>query len=111
MGRAGCCLSINATAILLVEPCFFDIGKEKAAQKVADRASSQKFPESGQLQPVLAKCRTGTVQKPTTIEVPGSQDWSKVDKEMDDFINAGECPEKCLRLITNIHFENINLHI
>lgn len=59
-GRAGRRLSVNAIAILLVEPCFFDDEKEKLVQKVAEKvsrnvAAGQKCSAEGQLQSAPAK--------------------------------------------------------
>jgi len=50
-------LSINATVILLVKPCYFDDEKEKAAQKTAEKTAEQagKCAADGQLQPALNK--------------------------------------------------------
>jgi hypothetical protein len=59
-GHTGRRLSVNAIAILLVEPCFFDDEKEKLVQKAAEKvlrnvATGQKHSAEGQLQSALAK--------------------------------------------------------
>ena len=59
-GHAGRRLLVNAVAILLVEPCFFDDEKEKLVQKAAVKATKniaagQKRAAEGQLQSVPVK--------------------------------------------------------
>ena len=59
-GHTGRSLSINAIAILLVEPCFFDDEKVKLLKQAAEMASKsvaagQKRTAEGQLQPTPAK--------------------------------------------------------
>jgi hypothetical protein len=91
-GWSGCSLAVKATAILLVEPCFFDEEKEKAAQKAAEHAT--KRAAGGQLQPANTKraCTSkGTRQGPgSTVDIIGEK--SHISKEMDDFINAERRP-------------------
>ena len=57
----------------------------------------------GQLQPASNKrSRTSaTCQSAGTVEVPG--DHRKLDKEMDDYINAERQPSKCCRKGCNNH--------
>lgn len=115
-GRAGRRLSVDAIAILLVEPCFFDDEKEKLVQKAAEKASKniaagQKRAAEGQLQSAPAKrSRTGTMAptQATTI-VFETVDCTKIDPEMDDFINAERRPANDRRKIANTHFGNDNL--
>jgi hypothetical protein len=103
-------LAIDAFAILLAEACFFDDEKDKAAQKAAERA--QKHAADGQLQPATNKrsrTTTGTSRSNTTIEAPKTTDNVKIDKEMDDYINAERRPCKCRRQVCNDHFGNNDL--
>jgi hypothetical protein len=103
-------LAISATAILLAEACLFDDEKDKAAQKAAER--TQKHAADGQLQPATNKCShttTGTIQSNTTIEASKDADNDKIDKEMDDYINAESQPCKCHRQVCNDHFGNNDL--
>jgi superfamily II DNA/RNA helicase len=108
-GQSGHSLAVKATAILLVEPCFFDEEKEKAAQKAEKRAT--KNAAEGQLQPANTKrARTskGTRQGPgSTVEIIGEK--SRISKEMDDFINAEWHPENCRRKVANTNLGNDDL--
>jgi len=109
-GRAGHDLSIDAIAILLVEPRHFDDEKEKAAQRAAEKAAG-KHAMDGQLQPASNKrSRTSaTSLSAGPVKVPG--DHRKLDKEMDDYINAERRPCKCHRKGCNNHFGNNDLHM
>jgi hypothetical protein len=72
------------------------------AQKAAER--TQKRAADGQLQPATNKrSRTGTGanRSKTTIEAPKTADSDKIDKEMDDYINAERRPSKCRRQLCN----------
>ena len=105
-GRAGRRLSVDAIAILLVEPCVFDDEKEKVVQKAAEKATKnlaagQKRAAEGQLQSALAK-RSRTIVFETA-------DRTRIDPEMDNFINAERHPANDRRKIANTHFGNDNI--
>lgn len=105
-GRAGRDHSINAVAILLVEPRYFDDEKEKSAQKAAEKTAGKRAAD-GQLQPASSKrSRTGVTSR-SVVEIPS--DHKKLDKAMDDYINAERRPCKCRRKVCNVHFGNNNL--
>jgi len=107
-GRAGRDYSIDAVAILLVEPRYFDDEKEKMAQKAAEKTAGKRTAD-GQLQPASSKrSRTGATSRSAgTAKVPS--DSRKLDKAMDDYINAERRPGKCRRKGCNDHFGNNNL--
>jgi len=68
-GHTGRRLSVDAIAILLVEPCFFDDEKEKLVQKVAAKATKnivagQKLTAEGQLQLVSGPERVRLPHRP-----------------------------------------------
>ena len=108
-GRAGHDYSIDAVAILLVEPCCCDDEKEKVAQKAAEKTAG-KHAVDGQLQPALSKCsHTSTTSwSAGTIKVPSEH--RKLDKAMDNYINAERQPCKCCRKGCSDHFGNNNLY-
>ena len=64
---------------------------------------------NGLLQPASNKhSRTGAISLSAgTVKVSG--DHGKLDKEMDDYINAEHQPGKCRRKGCNDHFGNNNL--
>lgn len=114
-GRGGRRLSVDATAILLVEPRYFDLEKEKAAIRAAARAAESRLKRSadGQLQPESSKrprtSATVTARvPPSTVEVPSSSvEKPKIDQAMDDFINAKKRPAyMCRRKVASVHFGN-----
>ena len=112
-GRAGRSLSVDAVAILLVEPCFFDDEKEKLLKKAAEKIlrNVQKRTAEGQLQPARAKRFRSTVAAPhsTTAVLFETVERVKIDLEMDNFINAERRPANDRRKIANTHFGNDNL--
>jgi hypothetical protein len=82
------------------------------AQKAAER--TQKRAADGQLQPATNKrsrTATGANRSKTTIEAPKTADSDKIDKEMDDYINAERRPSKCRRQLCNNHFGNNDLGV
>lgn len=114
-GRAGRSLAINAVAILLAEPCFFDAEKKAAAEQAAQRAADKKRPAETQLQPESSKrARTSRntssrAKTGKTIEETGMGDPEslRIDKEMDEFINADRIAHGCRRHVATTHFGNI----
>ena len=116
-GHGGRSLSVNAVAILLVEPCFFDDEKEKLLKKAAEKVlknavAGQKRTAEGQLQSAPAKRSRGTVAAPhatTNTTLSETIERVKIDPEMDDFINAERRPANDRRKIANTHFGNDNL--
>ena len=119
-GRTGRRLSVDAIAILLVEPCFFDDEKEKAVQKAAEKttknlAAGQKHTAEGQLQSAPAKrSQTSTMAaaaapRAATTIVFETAARTRIDPEMDDFINTERRPANDRRKIANTHFGNDNL--
>lgn len=118
-GHTGRHCSINAVAILLAEPSYFDNEQAKAAEKAVDRAVQQalKHTANGQLQPQLNKwARTSNEGHPVaggrqTIEATASGNVlnGKISQEMGDFINAENCPAKCRQVVVNSKFGNDDL--
>ena len=117
-GRAGRSLSVNAVAILLVEPCFFDDEKEKLLKKAAEKvsknvAAGKKRAAEGQLQSAPAKRSRNMGHMPapraTITILSETVERMKIDPEMDNFINAERRPPNDRRKIANTHFGNDNL--
>jgi hypothetical protein len=119
-GRAGQSLSVNAIAILLVEPCFFDDEKEKLLKKAAEKisknvAAGQKRAAEGQLQSAPAKRSRNIGHMPATratitiLSDTVTVERMKIGPEMDNFINAERRPANDRRKIANTHFGNDNL--
>lgn len=122
-GRAGRSLSVNAIAILLVEPCFFDDEKEKILKKAAEKArvsknvaAGQKRAPEGQLQPAATKQSRSSMAAPAAPHATSTKLFEtvermpvKIDPEMDNFINAERRPANDRRKIANTHFGNDNL--
>ena len=106
---------MSATAVLIVEPTFFDEEREAAAQRAADRNAKKRQAE-GPLQPSSSKrpgsSATGAQSRVEITEQsnPGSSEELRCEKAMDDFIDAGRRAEKCQREVVNIHFGNKGLH-
>jgi hypothetical protein len=107
---------LQATAILIAEPSYFDDEKEKVAQKAAER-NARKRQAEGQLQPStsqhprvsLDSCRpTGST---TQIAAPETYQDLRCKMAMDNFINADSerRPEKCRCKVINNHFGNNDL--
>lgn len=82
-------------------------------RRAADRAAKKRQADS-QLQPSTSKrvctsaadaTRNDEVEEVEATIAPET----RCEKAMDDFINAGQCEEKCRRRIVNIHFGNNDL--
>ena len=115
-GRAARNPNLQATAILIAEPSYFDDEKEKVAQKTAER-NSRKRRADGELQPStsqrprlsLNSHRPHTTASTTQVVDPETNQDLRCEKAMDDFINAERRPEKCRRRVVNNHFGNNDL--
>lgn len=113
-GRAARNPNLQATAVLLAEPSYFDDEKEKAAQRAAER-NAKKRAADGHLQPSVAKqpCSSldGGRDRGEVVEVlvPEIIAESRCEPAMDNFLNADRRPEKCRRKVVNNHFGNNDL--
>jgi superfamily II DNA/RNA helicase len=113
-GRAARNPNLQATAVLLAEPSYFDDEKEKAAQRAAER-NAKKRAADGHLQPSVAKqpCSSldGSRDRGEVVEVvvPEIATESRCEPAMDNFLNADRRPEKCRRKVVNNHFGNNDL--
>jgi hypothetical protein len=104
---------LNAIAVLIAEPSYFDEEKQLVVRRAADRAAKKGQADS-QLQTSTLKCVCTSAANAT-----GNDEVEEVEatiapethgeKAMDDFINVGQCEEKCHHKIVNIHFGNNDL--
>jgi len=114
-GRAAHNPNLQATAVLLAEPSYFDDEKEKAAQRAAERNAKKRVAD-GHLQPSVVKqpCLSldGSRGRGEVVEVvvPEIATESRCEPAMDKFLNADRRPEKCRRKVINNHFGNKDLH-
>jgi hypothetical protein len=105
---------LQATAILIAEPSYFDDEKEKVAQKAAER-NARKRQAEGQLQPSTSQHPRVSLdsRRPTgsttQIAAPETYQDLRCEMAMDNFINAERRPEKCRRKVINNHFGNNDL--
>jgi len=109
-GRAARDPKLNAMAVLIAEPSYFDDKKKRAAERAAAR-DARKRQAVGQLQLAASKrpgASTAGAQSRDDVEEE-LRPVLKCEKAMDDSINAGQRAEKCRRKVVNAHFGNNDL--
>ena len=109
-GRAARDPKLNAMAVLIAEPSYFDDKKKRTAERAAAR-DARKRQAVGQLQLAASKrpgASTAGAQSRDDVEEE-LRPVLKCEKAMDDSINAGQRAEKCRRKVVNAHFGNNDL--